>query len=102
MPASKDIRRFTEKWLELFDWFEEHPELDHIVQVETPSQARSMRFEFYRARTAMYQDPGLRELYPQANRRGVYLDGNTVAFRVKDHTPLADLLKQSLTQQGAE
>lgn len=100
MPSSKDIRKFAEKWLDLFDWFEEHPDEDHTVEVETPSQARSLRFEFYRARTAMQNDPGLRDLYPNTGRREVNIEGLRVHFRYKEKTPLAQLIKDSLTEKG--
>lgn len=98
MPASKDFRRYADKWLDLFDWFEAHPDVPKVVEVENPTQARSLRFEFYKAREAMRADPGMRDDYPNTNRRAVFLtDGNMkVVFRTKDHTPIAELIQRSL------
>lgn len=98
MPASKDFRRYAEKWLHLFEWFEAHPDEAHTIRTESHAQARSLRFEFYKAREAMRADLGMKDDFPNTNRRAVFLtgDGKDVVFRTKDQTPIADLIARSL------
>lgn len=95
---SKDIRRFSDKWLEVFDWFEANPDKEYVVETETKKRAFALRFEFYRARAAMQRDEGLNALYDNTKRREVIIEDTQAVFRLKDKTPLAELLDRSLKQ----
>lgn len=98
MPYPKDIRRFPEKWLEMFDWFEEHPDTPFVLECESPKRAHSMRFQFYRAREVMRKDEELKRAYINTDKREAVLEGSKVVFRFKDATPAADLLRKSIEE----
>lgn len=98
MPSSKDIRRFSDKWLEVFEWFEDHPNDTYTVNTDNPKRAKSLRFEFYRARSALQDEPELKKAYTNLDRREVIIDGSKVLFRCKETTPLAELLDRSLKE----
>jgi hypothetical protein len=105
MPSPKDIRKYTDTWLDAFKWFEEHPSQDLVVECETKSKAHSMRFEFYRARSALEKDEGYMkikmetgfDMWENTKKRKVFIEDDCrVIFRFADETPVAEQLKRGL------
>ena len=116
MPASKDILRYTERWMDLFDKFQEDPTKEHVVACVSEKQAKLMRLEFYKARRALelseaelkkndpkaYQQMG----HPNLDRKEVRVVGNCVIFGFKDSSEIAKLIAASFedprNQQNGE
>lgn len=105
MPASKDIRKYSDTWLDTFKWFEEHPAQDLTVDCESPSKAKSMRLEFYRARSALEKDEGYMkikmetgyDMWENTKKRKIIIeDGSRVIFRFADETTVIEQLKRGL------
>lgn len=111
MSASKDIRRYTELWGELFNEFHANPEHEYRVPCATVKEAEKVRLEFYKARAAqLHQDEiatkeGLAKgipmkqienmLYFNLNKKEVRIEGTTVVFGYKETSRVAELLKAS-------
>lgn len=98
MTAPKEIRRFSEQWLEMFDWFEQNPTKDLSIVAETEKAAEHVRFEFYRARSAIRRDSILNALYPNLERRMVMVRGATVIFCYRENSTLAELIKRGMQE----
>lgn len=94
------IKAFPNKWFDLFDWFEANPNEQLVIEAEDPGRAHSLRFEFYRARSAALKNPVFQEGYKNTALREVSLNGNVVTFRLKSHSPISQLLATALKKQG--
>lgn len=101
MPHPTDIRRYTEKWLDILEWFEDHPSEPYVMECETAKRCHSLRFEFYRAREAARKNPEMKRAYPNMDRREAIIDGLKLIFRFKETTPVAELLQKSLDENNA-
>lgn len=94
------IKAFPNKWFDLFDWFEANPNEQLVIEAEDRSRAHSLRFEFYRARSAALKNPVFKEGYRNTALREVSLNGNVVTFRLKSHSPISQLLVRALEKHG--
>lgn len=106
MASPRDILRYTERWLDLFDKFQDDPAQEHIVYCDSPAHAKLVRLEFYKAREAMkrheeklkkddpktYAEIG----HPNLDRKEVRIVGNNCVFGFKDDSVIAKLLEKSL------
>lgn len=106
MSSPKDILRYTERWLDLFDKFQDDPKKEHVVRCANPKQANMLRLEFYKAREALRKseealkasDPTAYSVmgHPNLDRKEVRVQGNNVIFGFKDASQIAKLLEESL------
>lgn len=112
MSASKDIKRYSEQWGQLFNEFHANPEHEIRVPCATLREAEKLRLEFYKARAAqLYQDEVLIKdttakgnslksiengLYYNLNKKEVRIEGTTVVFGYKEANRIAELLKSAI------
>lgn len=97
MSSPRSIRRYTEKWMELFDWFVDHPK--ETLQIECTSQPEAcrLRLEFYRARSALLKTVDFAAMYQDAlDQRELKVRGNILICDSKDNNWAARLLATSL------
>lgn len=106
MPASRDINRYTDKWMHLFNFFQDHPEVEHVIECKSVREAHIVRLEFYRAREALRrkedvdkkEDPAAYKEYghPNLDRKEVRIVGTNVIFGYKESSRIAELIASSL------
>lgn len=94
------IKAFPQEWHDLFDWFESHPHDQYRIPAENAARAASVRMEFYRVRSAALKEPMFAKAYLNTAIRECVLEGHSVVFRLKDHAPVAELLRRSLLANG--
>lgn len=103
MSSPGSIRRYTEKWMELFDWFVNHPK--DVLQIECASreEAVRLRLEFYRARSALLKTADFAAMYQDVlDQRELKVRDNFLVCDSKDNNWASRLLDASLKKAEEE
>lgn len=116
MPASKDINHYTQRWMDLFDAFQDDPTKEVVVECDSVKEAKRVRLEFYKARSALLAkeakirtEANLRasdeakqtyEMYghPNLDFKEVTIVGTNVIFGYRDKSRVAELLERALAK----
>lgn len=106
MGAPRDIRRYTEKWMDLFNQIQDDPKKDIVMECATEKEAKLLRLEFYKAREALHRDEATLKAqgaeaynengHPNVDRVEVRVVGDNVIFGFKDSSRIATIITNAL------
>lgn len=103
MSSPKTFKRYEERWLDLFNRFQDDPTQEIPVECKDERTAKAFRLEFYKAREALlHDDPAwYKAEYFNLDRKRVVVEGRTAIFGFKDDSWVAKAIDDALEKFDA-